>query len=332
VIATRIWTAVTVVAALVAAWFGAGAVRDAAVRPAAAPVPLLSDDDGGRPMFTVRDLAPGQILLRCTRLRYSGEDPARVALAARVDGPLAGRIGLTVERGTGGGFGRCAGFAGTVVYSGTLSGLREHVDDMPWRARPRDEATYRFTVVAPADLPQRPMAAGAEFAWEARPAGTAPPDAEPDRPRSAPGAPTAQGGGRQTVQAGATPGRAATRDAGGRRSRRTRGAAGGERPVREDPSREGAARGGAATTAVGERPDKATDERSALRRALDVATRVAGEAAQRAAFPLLLLLLIAGFLIAQHRIDRKDPKLALAPVHRELDLAFEPFRSRGDTP
>jgi hypothetical protein len=51
-----------------------------------------------------------------------------------------------------------------------------------------------------------------------------------------------------------------------------------------------------------------------------------------AAFPLLLLLLIAGFLIAQHRIDRKDPKLALAPVHRELDLAFEPFRSRGDTP
>jgi hypothetical protein len=43
-------------------------------------------------------------------------------------------------------------------------------------------------------------------------------------------------------------------------------------------------------------------------------------AAQQAAFPLLLTMLVAGFLMVQNRIDRSDPKLALAPVDSDHDL------------
>lgn len=48
--------------------------------------------------------------------------------------------------------------------------------------------------------------------------------------------------------------------------------------------------------------------------------RVATEAAQQAAFPIALILMVAAFLMVQNRIDSKDPKLALAPVDSEHDL------------
>jgi hypothetical protein len=38
------------------------------------------------------------------------------------------------------------------------------------------------------------------------------------------------------------------------------------------------------------------------------------EAARRAVFPLLLVLMVIAFVVVQHRLDRSDPKLALAPV------------------
>ena len=48
--------------------------------------------------------------------------------------------------------------------------------------------------------------------------------------------------------------------------------------------------------------------------------RVAAEAIEKAAFPIALMLLVGAFLMVQNRIDRKDPKLALAPVDSERDL------------
>ncbi|HVE98925.1 MAG TPA: hypothetical protein VNA12_07075, partial [Mycobacteriales bacterium] len=52
--------------------------------------------------------------------------------------------------------------------------------------------------------------------------------------------------------------------------------------------------------------------------------RIATAVAKGAAFPFLLLLLVLLFLLVQHEIDRRDPKLALAPVYAEHDLAFSP--------
>lgn len=52
----------------------------------------------------------------------------------------------------------------------------------------------------------------------------------------------------------------------------------------------------------------------------DQLTQAAGEAAQKLAFPLALALMVGAFLIVQGRIDRKDAKLALAPIDSEQDL------------
>lgn len=49
--------------------------------------------------------------------------------------------------------------------------------------------------------------------------------------------------------------------------------------------------------------------------------KIAAEAAKTFAFPLLLAILVIVFLLVQHWIDKKDPKLAMAPVHSNHDLA-----------
>ena len=52
-------------------------------------------------------------------------------------------------------------------------------------------------------------------------------------------------------------------------------------------------------------------------------SKIAAEAVKQAAFPIALILLVVGFLMVQNRVDRKDPKLALAPVDSQHDsLSF----------
>ncbi len=50
--------------------------------------------------------------------------------------------------------------------------------------------------------------------------------------------------------------------------------------------------------------------------------RALGAVAERAAFPVLLMIVMALFFLLQDRIDRRDPKLALAPVHADPRLDF----------
>jgi hypothetical protein len=45
-------------------------------------------------------------------------------------------------------------------------------------------------------------------------------------------------------------------------------------------------------------------------------------------FPISVLILLGGFLLIQGRIDRGEPKLALAPIEGEPDLEFEPPPTR----
>jgi hypothetical protein len=47
-------------------------------------------------------------------------------------------------------------------------------------------------------------------------------------------------------------------------------------------------------------------------------------------FPLLLLVVVGLFLMVQSRVDRRDPKLALASVAADDNLQFGPPPSRGD--
>ena len=46
----------------------------------------------------------------------------------------------------------------------------------------------------------------------------------------------------------------------------------------------------------------------------------AGTAVSRLAFPLLLILMVVAFLLIQGELDRRDPKLAAAPVDSRLDM------------
>jgi hypothetical protein len=46
--------------------------------------------------------------------------------------------------------------------------------------------------------------------------------------------------------------------------------------------------------------------------------------ADKAAFPFILLIVLALFLAVQNRIDRRDPKLALAPLRADEELEFSP--------
>ena len=71
----------------------------------------------------------------------------------------------------------------------------------------------------------------------------------------------------------------------------------------------------------GEEP-KSLAER--LLEALGDAAVWTGRNLDKTAFPLALLLLVLGYLGLQNRMDRRDPKLALAPVHADSTLEFLP--------
>jgi hypothetical protein len=44
---------------------------------------------------------------------------------------------------------------------------------------------------------------------------------------------------------------------------------------------------------------------------------------KRSVFPATLVAVVIGFIGVQNRIDRNDPKLALAPLNAEPDLTFD---------
>jgi hypothetical protein len=57
-----------------------------------------------------------------------------------------------------------------------------------------------------------------------------------------------------------------------------------------------------------------------LARRLSELSKAAVKTANRFSFPLILAILVVAFLAIQGRIDRRDPKLRLAPVDSKHDL------------
>ena len=59
-------------------------------------------------------------------------------------------------------------------------------------------------------------------------------------------------------------------------------------------------------------------------------SRAVGDVVSRPALPLALLFVVVVFLLVQNRIDRRDPKLAAAPVEGDPELGFGPtYRPPG---
>ncbi|MFN2588323.1 MAG: hypothetical protein ABR613_09445 [Actinomycetota bacterium] len=72
----------------------------------------------------------------------------------------------------------------------------------------------------------------------------------------------------------------------------------------------------------GPSPGAALPPPNVLARTLARLASTAGEAVQRFAFPLSLTVLVLVFLLIQGEIDRRDPKLAFAPVDSSKDMVY----------
>jgi hypothetical protein len=76
--------------------------------------------------------------------------------------------------------------------------------------------------------------------------------------------------------------------------------------------------GGALAQAVRARTEDAAEGTSPWAQALEGAARLA----QKVAFPMILAAIVAGFLVVHNRVDRHDPKLALAPVDQDQEVLY----------
>ncbi len=88
----------------------------------------LVDDDSGSAMFTVTNMVPGDSETDCIEVTYQGSvtNPSAVKTYSggfTDSGDFAEYLNLTIEEGTGGGFGDCTGFSSgnTIESGGTLN-------------------------------------------------------------------------------------------------------------------------------------------------------------------------------------------------------------------
>ena len=134
--------------------------------------PLVTDAHG--PLFGGEPLVPEATRVRCAQVTYT-DGPAQVEtrMVATVDDQgLGGWLEVTIDLGTGGGYGDCAGFSpAATIFSGTLATLAPH-DDFSrglgaWSAGPGDVRTYRITTTLLEGAPTGATAA-ADFHWEVR--------------------------------------------------------------------------------------------------------------------------------------------------------------------
>lgn len=135
---------------------------------------VLTDDDAGAALFTASGMTPGNGVVECITVTYSGTQlPAPVRLYGSTTGGLDTYLDTTIEVGTGGSFGNCAGFTPTsTVFNNTLENFAAtHTDwatgiaTFTAAANPTSR-TFRVTI----DVQNTPAAQGltstADFTFE----------------------------------------------------------------------------------------------------------------------------------------------------------------------
>lgn len=301
-----------------------------AVACAASTVPAYAADDAVRiwtdatgPLFSSANLEPGATRTQCLALGYEGRDGTSLRMAAATSGRLGSYLDLTVAVGTGGVYGSCAGFVGAEVYFGTLADFSSRYADpsaglaLDSGAAGPGVVSLRITLRLQDDNRAQGETAESSFVWYALGNGDDP--AEPPEvevpvtgsgPTAAPPAPTTPSAA-TTPTASPPPVSTAT-----------------PRPTSPaptaSPTRTRTPEPVAGGPAAGPGED---DRRSLLERMFDTVYDTVREAApavvQGARIPLYLLPLVLLFLLIQNEIDRRDPKLALAPAYADPDLPFD---------
>ncbi|MEK6311850.1 MULTISPECIES: hypothetical protein [Curtobacterium] len=143
----------------------------------------LTDDDNNTALFTATGLKPGSTGTNCIAVTSTGSLPSTVKLYgtnAATTKALAANINLTVEQGTGGGFGSCTGFTvgtGGNLYSGTVDGFgsastnfANGVGNWAPTGTASETRVYRFTYSVPTTAPNSIQGGTAAlgFTWEAQ--------------------------------------------------------------------------------------------------------------------------------------------------------------------
>lgn len=303
-------------------------VTTAVASTAGATAVSLVDDDGGAALFSAAGLSPGQVQAACVGLTAGGSvDPAtEVRLTADVaPGGLAPYLQVWVQEGSVPVGGSCGAFSGALVWSGTLAGFpAAGTAGIPtgWRPALISHSVYRFTVRVLDDPRAQNLGTSATFHWsftEASP----PPVVQPPAPAapssagptSAPPSPppSPSDGSTTSAEAPAAPAAPST----GPPS---------ESPV---PVAKGPARGVVQAPPVQSGPAAAVQAvLAAAGEAVQKVGRTAVAVAHNGQYPVALVAVVAAFLFLQGRLDRRDPKLALARVREEL---FE-FREFPEPP
>jgi hypothetical protein len=321
-------------AAGILAIYAAAPAPSEPVRVAALATVDFSDDDGGRALFDVGQLAPDRPVSNCLRIAYDGAAGAGTVrlMANNVSGPLADALTLRLEMGTGGQFGDCTGFVGTQVYNGTLAGLGDSSAAEPgvatgWSPSTGAARTYRLTAIAPDDAAIQGLAAAATLTWVlVTPPPEEPKPEEPKPEEPSPEVPSPEVPSPEVPSPEVPSPEVPSPDA--------------PMPVSDPPTEV------VATPADPTEPDAAAKRgtlREELREVLstigrvlgrtgEVAAELAVRSAGHGAFPLASVGALGFFLIAQNRFDRRDPKLALAPVTREPYLRFDDPDTRPNNP
>jgi hypothetical protein len=259
----------------------------------------------------------------CIGLTAGGSaDPAtEVALSADVQrGGLAPYLQVWVERGSVPAGGSCAAFTGAQIWNGTLDrfpGTATAGIATGWRPAVAQRSVYRFTVTVLDDPRAEALRTSATFRWSLTEEG--PPPADPTPEPVATPTPTAAPPSSTAAPSPSDPPGSTTADAPVPTAPPTSPPPAAPAPASPVPTASGG------RTRVVEAPPLQAGPAAAVQAALAAAGQVAQQVGKTAVavahngqFPLGLVGCVAGFLFLQGRLDRRDPKLALARVREEL--------------
>ena len=301
------------------------------VEPAAASTSAvgLVDDRGGAAMFTSTGLRPGHTETACVALAVTGfaRSAGEVTLSAQVtEDDLAPYLLLTVERGALGDPASCASFTGVPAWSGTLDRLpRTAAAGIPtgWRPEGPASTTYRVSVTVLDDHRAQGLRAAATFVWalDLDPTPEPVPDPGPAPVVAAPApAPTPGPQAAPTATPAPTPAPATSSVPTTQPEPLAPSPAPGPTPPVGDPAagRPGGDAGGDAVGDVVQAPPLQASP-SSVAEVVAAVGETAIAVVEDGQFPLALVAVVVGFLFVQGRIDRRDPKLALAPVRQDLN-------------
>jgi hypothetical protein len=144
----------------------------------------LTDDDSNTALFNATGLKPGSTGTNCITVTSTGSLASAVKLYATnaaTTNALASNINLTIDQGTGGGFGSCTGFTAQTtngnLYTGTLANFGTTSTNYAsglgtWAptGSGSESKVYRFTYTVSSTAPSTVMGGTASLGltWEAQ--------------------------------------------------------------------------------------------------------------------------------------------------------------------